>query len=66
MLFCGTYASISCSVASSFPALEQSPRLPQKQESLQREVVRVDKEIDKRVYILYGLMEEEIKMVDGN
>ena len=27
--------------------------------------VRVDEEIDRRVYILYGLSEEEIKIVDG-
>jgi len=30
------------------------------------EIVRVDEEIDKRVYVLYGLSEEEIKVVDGN
>jgi len=30
-----------------------------------REIVRVDEEIDRRVYILYGLTEEEIKIVEG-
>jgi len=44
---------------------KRSPRTPQEQESLQREIVLVDEEIDKRVYILYGLTEEEIKIVDG-
>jgi len=34
--------------------------------NLEREIVRVDEEIDKRVYVLYGLMEEEIRIVDGS
>ena len=33
--------------------------------NLEREIVRVDEEIDKRVYVLYGLTEEEIKIVEG-
>jgi len=33
--------------------------------NLEREIVRVDEEIDRRVYVLYGLTEEEIKVVDG-
>ena len=33
--------------------------------NLEREIVRVDEEIDKRVYQLYGLNEEEIKIVEG-
>jgi len=33
--------------------------------NLEREIVRVDEEIDKRVYVLYGLTEEEIKVVEG-
>jgi hypothetical protein len=34
--------------------------------NLEREIVRVDEEIDRRVYVLYGLTEEEIKVVEGN
>lgn len=46
---------------------KRSPCLPQKQEFIQRQVVRVHEEITKQErYILYGLTEEEIKMVDGN
>ena len=30
---------------------------------LEREIARVDEEIDRRVYALYGLNEEEIKVV---
>jgi len=33
--------------------------------NLEREIVRVDEEIDKRVYVLYGLSPEEIKIVAG-
>jgi len=33
--------------------------------NLEREITRMDEEIDKRVYILYGLTEEEIKIVEG-
>jgi type I restriction-modification system DNA methylase subunit len=32
--------------------------------NLEREIAKVDKEIDNRVYALYGLMEEEIKIVE--
>ena len=34
--------------------------------NLEREIVRVDAEIDRRVYVLYGLTDEEIKIVEGN
>jgi len=30
-----------------------------------QETVRVDEEIDRRVYVLYGLSEEEIRVVEG-
>ena len=33
--------------------------------NLEREIVRVDEEIDRRVYVLYGLTEEEVKIVEG-
>ena len=33
--------------------------------SLERKIARVDEEIDQRVYTLYGLTEEEIKIVEG-
>ena len=33
--------------------------------NLEREIVRVDEEIDKRVYVLYGLTDEEIRIVEG-
>ncbi len=32
---------------------------------LEREIVRVDEEIDRRVYVLYGMTEDEIKVVKG-
>ena len=34
--------------------------------NLEREIVRVDEEIDKRAYVLYGLNEEEVKIVEGS
>ena len=33
--------------------------------NLEREILRVDEEIDKRVYVLYGLTKEEIRVVEG-
>jgi hypothetical protein len=43
----------------------RSPRLPQEKESLQREIESTDGMIDKLVYELYGLSDEEIKIVDS-
>lgn len=33
--------------------------------NLERELVRMDEEIDKQVYVLYGLTEDEIRIVEG-
>jgi len=33
--------------------------------NLEREIVRVDEEIDRRVYVLYGLSPEEINIIEG-
>jgi hypothetical protein len=33
--------------------------------NLERQIAQVDAEIDQRVYVLYGLTEEEIKIVEG-
>jgi len=38
---------------------------PQEQERLAREIAATDREIDALVYALYGLTEEEIKIVEG-
>jgi type II restriction/modification system DNA methylase subunit YeeA len=35
------------------------------EESLRREIESTDREIDRLVYELYGLTEEEIKIVEG-
>ena len=40
-------------------------REPRTRESLQRQIDATDKQIDKLVYELYGLTEEEIKIVEG-
>ena len=45
---------------------KRSPRLPQEQESLQREIEpAADGRIDRLVYELYGLSEEEIRIVES-
>ncbi len=44
---------------------KQSPRTPQEQEMVKREIESTDKGIDKLVYELYGLTEDEIKIVEG-
>jgi len=40
-------------------------RLPQEKEMIQRPVQATDEQIDRLVYELYGLSEEEIKIVEG-
>ena len=44
---------------------KRSPRLPQEKESLQREIESTDTRIDRLVYELYGLTEEEIRIVES-
>jgi hypothetical protein len=43
---------------------KRSPRLPQEKESLQREIESTDGRIDRLVYELYGLSEDEIRIVE--
>jgi hypothetical protein len=33
--------------------------------NLERQIAQVDAEIDQRVYALYGLTEDEVKLVEG-
>ncbi|MDD1779280.1 MAG: methyltransferase, partial [Candidatus Helarchaeota archaeon] len=40
-------------------------RLPDEKERLQRQIQSTDRQIDRLVYELYGLTEEEIKIVEG-
>jgi len=44
---------------------QQSPRSSQEQEMVKREIESTDKAIDKLVYELYGLSEEEIRIVES-
>ncbi len=44
---------------------KQSPRTPQEKEHLAREISSTDREIDALVYELYGLTEEEVRIVEG-
>jgi hypothetical protein len=41
-------------------------KTPHEQESLQRQIAATDKAIDALVYELYGLAEEEIRIVEGS
>jgi hypothetical protein len=43
----------------------QSATLPEQKEQLKARIDYTDKKIDKLVYELYGLTEEEIKIVEG-
>jgi hypothetical protein len=43
-----------------------SARTPQEREVLKRHVAAVDGQIDRLVYQLYGLSEEEVRIVEGN
>jgi len=44
---------------------KQSPRTPQEQEMVRREIESMDVRIDRLVYELYGLTEDEVKIVEG-
>jgi len=44
---------------------KRKPQTPYEQELLQREIDATDAQIDRLVYDLYGLTEEEIKIVEG-
>jgi hypothetical protein len=44
---------------------KRSPRTPQEQEMVKREIESTDVRIDRLVYELYGLTEDEIKIVEG-
>jgi hypothetical protein len=44
---------------------KRTPQTPHEQELLQREIDATDAQIDRLVYDLYGLTEEEIKIVEG-
>ena len=44
----------------------QAPRTPQDKERVKREIESTDNAIDRLVYELYGLSEEEVKVVEGN
>jgi len=44
---------------------KRSPRLPQEQEMVKREIESTDKSIDRLVYELCGLTEDEVKVVEG-
>jgi hypothetical protein len=44
---------------------KRSPRTPQEQEMVKREIESTDGRIDRLVYELYGLSEDEIKTVES-
>ena len=44
---------------------KRGPRTPQEQEMVKREIESTDGRIDRLVYELYGLTEDEIKIVEG-
>jgi len=58
--------SIIISLVELINELKNRPyRTPQEKEALQREIEATDRQIDQLVYELYGLTEEEIKIVEG-
>ena len=44
---------------------KQTPHTPQEQELVKREIESTDRQIDALVYELYGLTEEEIRIVES-
>ena len=44
---------------------QQQPQTPQAKTILKRQIAATDREIDRRVYRLYDLTKDDIKIVDG-
>ena len=44
---------------------KRTPKTPQEQELVKREIETLDTRIDRLVYELYGLTEDEIKIVES-
>ena len=44
---------------------KRTPRTPQEQEMVKREIEVTDRHIDRLVYELYGLTDEEVRNVEG-
>ena len=44
---------------------QQSARAPQEKDMLARQIESTDGQIDRLVYQLYGLSEEEVRIVEG-
>ena len=68
--FSGNFLALSlyCLQALSMLALHKSlasAKTPQEKESVQRQIESTDRAIDKLVYELYGLSEDEVKIVEG-
>jgi len=45
--------------------VDAQPKTPHEQTSLQNQIAATDRQIDRLVYELYGLTEEEIGIVEG-
>jgi hypothetical protein len=45
---------------------KRTPKTPQEQELVKREIESTDRAIDRLVYELYGLTEDEVKVVEGS
>jgi hypothetical protein len=45
---------------------KRTPQTPHEKERLEREIASTDAQIDRLVYELYGLTEEEIRIVEGS
>ncbi len=45
---------------------KQNATLPEQQQQLEQRIAYTDDKINEKVYALYGLSEEEIKIVEGN
>jgi hypothetical protein len=45
--------------------LQNTPENSDKWNEIKREIEKTDKEIDRKVYSLYGLTEEEIKIIEN-
>jgi adenine-specific DNA-methyltransferase len=62
---CKNYERIIYLVNHMLDLHKRTPQTPFEQEQLEREIAATDAQIDRLVYELYGLTEEEIKIVEG-
>ena len=60
------YSKLEAALKETCKEILSDAKIPEAQTMLQRQIAATDKEIARIVYELYGMTEEEIKIVEGS